>query len=97
MDYASVALNFANVVNLIGVILLMRTILKDRKVLKGISVSGSFVTFVAILSFEIAYIYLNNLLAVALGSVSLVFWFSAFALTLRLRIRDRNKAQPLET
>jgi len=96
MDYASIALDFANVVNLIAVLLLMRAIIKDRRVLKGLSISGSFLTFVAILGFEVAYIFLNNLVAVALGLVSLIFWFTAFALTLRIRIQDRAKSQPSE-
>ncbi len=96
MDYASVALDFANVVNLIAVLLLMRAIIKDRKVLRGISVSGSFLTFVAILGFEVAYVILNNIVAVTLGLVSLTFWFTAFVLSLRLTIHDRMKSQSSE-
>ncbi len=93
MDYSSIALDFANVVNLVAVLLLMRAIVKDRKVLKGISVSGSFLTFVAILGFEVAYIFLNNAVAVSLGLVSLAFWFTAFVLALRIRIQDRKKSR----
>ncbi len=96
MDYAGAALDFANVVNLIAVLLLMRSIVKDRKVLRGISVSGSFLTFVAILGFEVAYVFLNNLVAVALGVVSLTFWFAAFVLSLRIAIQDRMKSTPSE-
>ena len=47
MDSVSIVLDFANIVNLIAVLLLMRAIIKDRKVLKGFSVSGSFLTFIA--------------------------------------------------
>ena len=83
MDSVSIALDFAKVVNLIAVLLLMRAVIVDRKVLRGFSISGSFLTFVAILSFEVAYVYLDNLISVALGLVSLVFWFMAFLFTLR--------------
>ena len=73
MDSVNIVLDFANIVNLIAVLLMMRAIIKNRKVLKGISVSGSFLTFVAILGFEIAYVLLENPVSVALGLVNLVF------------------------
>ena len=83
MDSASIVLDFANIVNLIAVLLLTRAIIKDRKVLKGFSISGSFLTFIAILGFEIAYVLLGNPISVGLGLVSLVFWFLAFIFTFR--------------
>jgi hypothetical protein len=91
MDYASIVLDFANAVNLIAVLLLMRTIIKDRKVLKGFSVSGSFLTFIAILSFEAAYVLLNNPVSVALGLVNLVFWLMAFIFSLRKQISEKQQ------
>ena len=90
MDSASIVLDFANVVNLIAVILLMRAIIRDRKVLRGLSVSGSFLTFVAILAFEVAYYLLGNMVSVGLGLVSVVFWFLAFVFTFRKWLSDRN-------
>lgn len=91
MDSVSIVLDFANIVNLIAVLLLMRAIIRDRKVLKGFSVSGSFLTFVAILGFEIAYVLLENPVSVALGLVSLVFWFMAFIFTLRKWTYEYNR------
>ena len=91
MDSASIALDFANIVNLIAVILLMRAIIIDRKVLKGFSVSGSFLTFVTISCFEIAYVLLGNLLSFALGLVSLVFWLMAFLFVFRKWLYERHK------
>ena len=92
MDYVSIVSDFANVVNLIAVLLLMRAIIKDRKVLKGFSVSGSFLTFVAILGFEIMYVLLENSVSVALGLVSLVFWLMAFIFTFRKWISGQKQA-----
>jgi hypothetical protein len=97
MDYASIVLDFANAVNLIAVLLLMRAIIKDRKVLKGFSVSGSFLTFIAILGFEAAYVLLNNLVSVALGLVNLVFWFMAFVFSLRKRIFENQQQRQKST
>ena len=93
MDSVSIVLDFANTVNLIAVLLLMRAIIKDRKVLKGFSVSGSFLTFIAILGFEIAYTLLENPVSVALGLVSLVFWLMAFIFTFRKWIYEREHPQ----
>jgi uncharacterized membrane protein len=90
MDSASIVLDFANVVNLIAVTLLMRAIIRDRKVLRGLSISGSFLTFVAILAFEIAYYLLGNMVSVGLGLVSVVFWFLAFVFTLRKWLSEHN-------
>ena len=90
MDSVNIVLDFANTVNLIAVLLLMRAIIRDRKVLKGLSVSGSFLTFVAIFGFEIVYFLLGNPLSVALGLVNLVFWFLAFALTFRKWIHEKR-------
>jgi hypothetical protein len=83
MDSVSIVLDFANAVNLIAVLLLTRGVIKDRKVMTGFSIAGSFLTFVAILGFEIAYTLLGNLVSVGLGLVTLVFWFLAFLFALR--------------
>jgi Ca2+/Na+ antiporter len=90
MDSVSIVLDFANIVNLIAILLLTRAIVKDRKVLKGFSVSGTFLTFIAILGFEIAYVLLENHISVALGLVTLVFWFMAFTLSFRKWIYERK-------
>ncbi len=94
MYSANIVLDFANVVNLVAVLLLMRAIVRDRKVLKGFSVSGSLLTFIAILGFEIAYVLLGNFVSVALGLVNLIFWFMAFIFTLRKWIYGRNEHEP---
>ena len=93
VDFASTALDFANVINLIAVLFLIRAIIKDRKVLRGLSVTGSFLTFVAILSFEVAYMFMQNLISFGLGLVSLVFWFLAFVFTFRKLIYERKHAR----
>ena len=91
MDSVSIVLDFASIVNLIAVLLLMRAIIIDRKVLKGFSVSGSFLTFIAILGFEIGYVLLGNPISFALGLVSLVFWLMAFLFAFRKWIYERHK------
>jgi hypothetical protein len=89
MSLASTALDFANVVNFVAVLFLMRSIIRDRNVLRGFSVSGTFLTFIAILSFEIAYALMGILTSFALGLVSLAFWLLAFVFTFRKFISER--------
>ena len=93
MDSVSIVLDFASIINLVAVLLLMRAIIKDRKVLKGISVSGSFLTFVAIFGFEIVYVLLENPISFALGLVNLVFWLIAFIFTFRKWIYEQKHPQ----
>ena len=93
MDSVSIVLDLANIVNLIAVLLLMRAVMKDRKVLKGFSVSGSFLTFIAVFGFEIAYFLLENPVSVALGLVNLVFWLMVFIFTLRKWIYEHNQQE----
>jgi len=88
MDSISIVLDFANVVNLVAVLLLMRAIIVDRKVLKGFSISGSFLTFIAMLSFEIVYFLLNNFISVGLAFVGLVFWFMAFVFAFKRKLSN---------
>jgi len=87
------AMNVANFVNLIAVLLLMRAIIKNRDVLKGISVSGAFLTFVAILGFQIGFYLMGNYISIAMGLVNLVFWFMAFVFSFRNLIRERKKSK----
>jgi len=91
MNAVDTAMNFANVVQLIAVLLLMRAVIKDRKVLKGYSVSGTFLTFIAILGFEIGFFLMGNMISFALGLANLSFWLMAFVFSLRNLVHLRNK------
>jgi energy-converting hydrogenase Eha subunit A len=90
MNNVDIAMNLANVVNLIAVLLLMRAIIKDRKKLKGYSVSGTFLTFIAILGFEIGFYLMGNYISFVLGTVNLVFWFMAFVFNFTNFIQKRK-------
>ena len=93
MNGADMAMNFANVVNLVAVLLLMRAIIKNRNLLKGYSVSGTFLTFIAILGFEIGFYLMGNYISFGLGIINLAFWFMAFVFSLRNLMRERRIKQ----
>jgi hypothetical protein len=90
MNAVDITMNFANVVNLIAVLLLMRAVIKNRDFLKGFSVSGTFLTFVAILGFDVGFFLMGNYVSSALGLVTLAFWFMAFAFSLRDFFRSKK-------
>jgi len=95
MNTADMAMNFANVVNLIAVLLLMRAIIKNRNILKGYNVSGTLLTFIAILGFEIGFYLMGNYVSFGLGIINLAFWFMAFVFSLRNLMRERRIRQNL--
>lgn len=92
MVNVDMTMNFANVVNLFAVLLLMRSIIKDRNKLKGFSVSGTFLTFIAIFGFEIGFYLIGNYFSFGLGMVNLVFWFMAFVFNFRNFINKRKRS-----
>jgi hypothetical protein len=92
MNAVDMTMNFANVVNLIAVLLLMRAVIKNRDALKGFSVSGTFLTFVAILGFDVGFFLMGNYVSFTLGLVTLAFWCMAFAFSLRNFFRLRRNS-----
>jgi hypothetical protein len=94
---ANLALSIASVVNFIALLLMLRAVVKNRKVLRGYSISGSFLTFVSIVGFEIAYYLLGNYIGFALGWVTVAFWFVAFIYSLRQRLKgSENEREMVE-
>ena len=58
---ANLVLDLASVINFIALLLMLRAVIKNRKVLRGYSIVGSFLTFVSIVGFEVAYYLLGNI------------------------------------
>ena len=93
MEPVDVALSFASVINFVALLLLLRAILKDRNMLRGYSITGSFLTFVSICGFEVAYYLMGNMISLILGFATVLFWLLAFIYSLRLKLEkmERNK------
>ena len=91
------ALDLASIINFIALLLMLRSVIKNRKVLRGYSIFGSFLTFVSIVGFEIAYYLLGNVVGFALGWATVVFWFIAFVYSFRQKLIDNKKQnKPVE-
>jgi hypothetical protein len=93
---ANLALDLASAVNFIALLWMLRAVIKNRKVLRGYSIVGSFLTFVSIVGFEIAYYLLGNVVGFALGWATVAFWFIAFVYSFRQRLKDNKKPKPFE-
>ncbi len=91
MALANLILDVASIINFIALIWMLRAIIKNRNVLRGYSVLGSFLTFVSLVGFELAYHLIGNTIGFAFGWVTAAFWFLAFVYALRQKMRDREK------
>ena len=78
MNNVDIAMNIASAINFVALILLLRAVIKNRNVLRGFSPTGCLLTFLAICSFQIAYLLMDNMVSFALGVAAVVFWFAAF-------------------
>ena len=90
---ANLVLDIASVVNFVALLLMLRAVIKNRNVLRGYSIIGSFLTFVSIVGFEIAYYLLGNVIGFALGWATVAFWFTAFIYSLRQRFTGTTKEE----
>jgi hypothetical protein len=90
---ANLVLDLASVINFIALLLMLRSVIKNRNVLRGYSTVGSFLTFVSILGFEIAYYLLGNVFGFALGWATVAFWFIAFVYSFRQRLKDNRREE----
>jgi hypothetical protein len=92
---ANLALDLASIINFTALLLMLRAVIKNRKVLRGYSLVGSFLTFVSIVGFEIAYYMLGNVIGFALGWATVAFWFIVFIYSLRQRLKGTEKEKEM--
>lgn len=88
MSAVDTAMNFACAINFLALILLLQAILKDRNRLKGFSMYGSFLTFVSMCGFEVAYYLMNNMVSFILSLSAVIFWLLAFIYTLKQKFSN---------
>jgi ribose/xylose/arabinose/galactoside ABC-type transport system permease subunit len=95
MDAANLALSIASIINFAALLLMLRAVIKNRKVLRGYSIVGSFLTFMSILGFELAYYLLGNVIGFTLGWATVAFWFIAFIYSLRQKLKGTEKEKEM--
>jgi len=87
LAFANLLLDIASIVNFIALLWMLRAIIKNRNYLRGFSVVGSFLTFISIVGFELAYHLLGNVIGFVIGWGTVAFWFLAFVYTLKLKLK----------
>jgi len=95
LAFANLILDVASIVNFIALLWMLRAIIKNRNVLKGFSIVGSFLTFISIVGFELAYHLLGNIIGFALGWVTVAFWFIAFIYSLKQKLKRTTKQKQM--
>ena len=95
MDTANLALSLASIINFTALMLMLRAVIKNRKVLRGYSIVGSFLTFVSIVGFEVAYYLLGNFIGFTLGWATVAFWFIAFLYSLRQKLKGTKEQKEM--
>jgi hypothetical protein len=95
MNIANWALSVASIINFSALLLMLRAVIKNRNSLRGYSIAGSFLTFVSLVGFQIAYYLLDNVVGFILGWVSVAFWFIAFVYTFRQRLSGTQQEKEM--
>jgi len=95
MNLASLALTVSSIVNFLALLLMLHAVIKNRNALRGYSIAGSFLTFISLVGFQIAYYLLHIVVSFLLGWVSVAFWFIAFVFTLRHRLRKTQQERQM--
>ncbi len=86
MSAVETAMSIASIINFIALLLLLQAVIKNRNGLKGYSITGSFLTFVSLCGFEVAYYLMNNLVSLILGFAAVIFWLIAFIYTFKQKL-----------
>jgi hypothetical protein len=90
---ANSLLDVASIINFVALLWMLSAIVRNRNYLRGFSVVGSFLTFVSIVFFELAYYMLGNVIGFVIGWGTVAFWFLAFVYTLKLKLQSKEETQ----
>ncbi len=92
LAFANLLLDVASITNFLALLWMLRAIIRNRNYLRGFSVIGSFLTFISIVGFELAYHLLGNVVGFIFGWGTVAFWFIAFVYTLKAEAKkEKNR------
>ncbi|MFA7398817.1 MAG: hypothetical protein WC046_10085 [Candidatus Bathyarchaeia archaeon] len=86
---ANLLLDIALIINFVALLWMLRAVIKNRNTLRGYSVIGSFLTFVSLVFFELAYHLIGNIIGFTIGWVTVAFWFIVFIYTLKQTLKRK--------
>lgn len=88
-------MNVGNIIVFLGTLLLIKDVLKNRNMLKGYSIIGSFLTFIAISLFQVGF-FMVGVWTWTIGTVTALYWLLAFLFSFKTKFRgwrDRRKGE----
>lgn len=88
LAFANLLLDVAGILNFVALLWLLRAVIKNRNVLRGYSIVGSFLTFLSIVGFELAYYILGNIVGFILGWATVAFWLIVFIYSLKQKLKS---------
>jgi len=77
----------ANIICAIGTILQIKDVVKNRSILKGYSLIGSILTFLAVTLFQIGFFLYQQILSVVFGSITAIYWFLVTLYVILIKLR----------
>ena len=84
----------ANFICAIGTLLQVMAVIKNRKILKGYDFVGSLLTFLAVVLFQIGFYLIGEYLSVALGFITVAYWFLVSVYTGVRKLNERRNENP---
>jgi len=95
MTDINLMMNIGNIIVFLGTLLLIKDVLKNRNALKGYSILGSLLTFIAISLFQVGF-FMMGVWTWTIGTVTAFYWLIAFIFSFREKFRawrDRRKGE----
>ena len=86
---ANLLLDIALIINFVALLWMLRAVIKNRNTLRVYIVIGSFLTFVSLVFFELAYHLIGNIIGFTIGWVTVAFWFIVFIYTLKQTLKRK--------
>jgi len=77
----------ANMICAIGTVLQIKDVVKNRNILKGYSLIGSILTFLAVTLFQIGFFLDQQILSVVFGSITATYWFLVTLYVILIKLR----------
>ena len=90
MDEVYWLLAVGNIILFFGTLLLIRSVIKNRYLLYGFDLVGSFLTLVPVCMFMIAFVYMGNWISVFFSIFTVAFWALVFMFKLRSKFRGKQ-------
>lgn len=86
MILSELVFNLANFIFFIGSLPLIYSVIKDRKSLRGYSLYGTFLTSLALITIDVAYVMMGYWTSLALSLTTDVYWLFAFTFVIKERL-----------